>query len=344
MTFANGELPRITVITPCLNGERYIVEAIESVLRQSYPHYEHIVVDGGSTDRTVELLQRYPHLTIIRGCDQGSHDAMNIGLARATGDIIGFLNVDDVYPPLTLHRAARAFVDQAAIDVVVGDSLIFEEVDGARQVRFVFRHPQGVWLPECLFGNPAVNGCFFRRDLFDRLGLFNNDFTITADRDFFVRMAVAGVTSVPLNQPTILYRAHPGSQTINRERANMAQIAAELLDMASLRCRAAANNPRDRHTFRFWRALEGARSAVVQFRGGQRRDALAFLVRCNLRHPLWPLQLAAAAVLRRLARRSYRGGWNADLSGDMAERRLFDASAPYPTLAATALGLSDGAG
>ena len=73
-------LPRISVITPCLNGERYIADAIDSVLRQGYPNYEHIVIDGASTDATLAVLQRYPHLIVVSEPDRGSHEAMNKGI------------------------------------------------------------------------------------------------------------------------------------------------------------------------------------------------------------------------------------------------------------------------
>ena len=93
-----GPWPRITVLTPCLNGARHIGEAADSVQRQRYPDLEHIVLDAGSTDGTLEILGRYPALKVVSEPDEGAHDAMNKGIREATGEIIGFLNVDDLYP------------------------------------------------------------------------------------------------------------------------------------------------------------------------------------------------------------------------------------------------------
>jgi glycosyltransferase involved in cell wall biosynthesis len=104
------DLPRISIITPCLNGEQFIVDTIESVVRQGYPNLEHIVVDGGSTDATLSLLRRYGYLTVISEPDRGSHEAMNKGIARATGDLIAFMNVDDTYPDDTLATIGAAFL------------------------------------------------------------------------------------------------------------------------------------------------------------------------------------------------------------------------------------------
>ena len=315
MTGRSLNLPRISIITPCLNGERYIVDAIESVLRQGYPDLEHIVVDGASTDATLSLLQRYSYLTVISEPDRGSHEAMNKAIARATGDVIAFMNVDDSYPDGTLTTIGTAFAENPSADIVLGDTIVYEnDTGGDRTVRFEFDHPNGIWLMECLFGNPGLNGCFFRRSVFERIGLFNNDFHICADRDFFVRAAIAGVTSVSLNIPTMYYRAHGGSQTINSGRSNIVAITTELFRMASDFLTSSKKTRSHVRLARAWHAFEGARLAFVQVRCGQWLDAAKLFVSYARDNPLWPLYLSRALHLRRSVRQHYRGGWNADLS------------------------------
>jgi len=308
-------LPRISIITPCLNGERYIADAIDSVLRQGYPNCEHIVVDGASTDATLAVLQRYPHLIVVSEPDRGSHEAMNKGIARASGDIIAFLNVDDGYPDGTLLKIGAAFAANPGVEILVGDTVVYEETaPDHRAVRFIFNHPQGIWLTECMFGNPGINGCFFRRSVFEKIGLFNNDFHICADRDLVTRVAMAEMPSVSLNTPTLLYRAHGGSQTINRARSNILRIANELFRMASLFLEASDGTHGDAHLARAWHAFEAARLAFVQVRSGQLSNAAKLFVRCSMQNPLWPLYLWRALYLRYSVRQHYRGGWNADLS------------------------------
>ena len=309
-----SNLPRISIITPCLNGERYIVEAIESVLQQGYPNFEHIIVDGASTDATLTLLQRFSHLTIISEPDRGSHEAMNKGVGRASGDVIAFLNVDDSYPDNTLLKVGAAFAANPGVDILVGDTVVYED-DGSdhRAVRFIFNHPHGNWLTECMFGNPGINGCFFRRSVFERVGLFNNDYHICADRDFVTRAALDEVPSLSLNMQTLFYRAHSGSQTINRTRSNILPIATELFRMASLFLQSGTRTGSYTHLMRAWHAFEGARLAFVQLHSGQLSKAGKLLVGCSLQSPLWPLYLMRAIQLRRNVRQHYRGGWNTDL-------------------------------
>lgn len=116
---ANPAWPRITVLTPCLNAERYIGEVVASVERPQYPNFEHIVVDGGSLDTTLDILGRHSAIIVASERDMNSHDAMNKGLRLATGDIIGFINSDHLYGPGALANIAQAFAADPSFDVAV---------------------------------------------------------------------------------------------------------------------------------------------------------------------------------------------------------------------------------
>src|SRR5467141_2466159 len=116
--------PRISVITPCLNGVRYVGEAIESVLKQDYPNMEHIVVDGGSTDGTLEVLSRYHHLSVLKGPDRGVYDALNKALAVAKGELIGILNSDDRYAD-GVFAAVRNHLTDEKVMALAGTAVSF---------------------------------------------------------------------------------------------------------------------------------------------------------------------------------------------------------------------------
>src|SRR5574342_661003 len=122
---------RLSIITPCLNRVNKVECSIQSVLKQGYPNVEHIMIDGGSIDGTLDILARYSHLKVLSGRDNGMYDALNKGLNIASGEIIGFLNTDDLYADHVFQPVMEYFRDEN-LDAVSGKAQIFEEEkDGA---------------------------------------------------------------------------------------------------------------------------------------------------------------------------------------------------------------------
>src|SRR5215467_1765166 len=121
------EMPKISIVTPSFNHDGFIEEALLSVKKQNYPNLEHIVVDGGSTDGTLEILQRYGsqpgwgHLRWTSEPDHGQSDALNKGFRLAQGDIVGWLNSDDRYRVGCLQKIVQAFSTHSQADVIYGD-------------------------------------------------------------------------------------------------------------------------------------------------------------------------------------------------------------------------------
>jgi len=298
-------LPRITVITPCRNGARFIAEAVESVRRQGYPDVEHIVLDACSTDGTLAVLGRYPEVAVISESDAGPHDAMNRGVSRTNGEVVGFLNVDDFYPDGVLHEVGRTFAADANLDLVVGGSIVFED-DGAgrRQVLFLRSHraANGLWIPELTFGVPGFNGCFFRRRVFEAADNFRIDYPLTGERLFLLRLALAGRTSKLLDRPTIWYRLHPQSRTINREMRQLAEISREYVRMSLELTRRCIGRPEHR-IFLAWHAFEAVKLIVRSLRPGRLAEAIQAFAALNRNDPLWLFRLAEALRLRRAVRR-----------------------------------------
>ena len=303
---AAARLPRITIFTPCRNGERFIAGAIESVRRQGYPELDHVVLDACSTDGTLALLGRYPQLTVISEPDAGAHDAMNKGVARETGEIIGFLNVDDFYPDGALIEVGRIFAEDADVDVVVGRSVVFEDdASGGRKVLFVRSHGEadGLWLSELTFGVPGFNGCFFRRRVFERGAIFRTDYAFTGDRKFLMDLALAGRRSRLLDRPTIWYRLHPGSRTVNREKTHLMEISREYVRMALELAGERRDRPAMHRVFMAWHAFEAAKLTVRSLRAGRLDEAFHIFVALNRCNPLWLLRLVEAFWVRRAVKR-----------------------------------------
>jgi glycosyltransferase involved in cell wall biosynthesis len=186
-------LPRLTIITPSLNQETYLERAIRSVLEQGYPNLEYIVMDGGSTDGSVDVLRRFDSELAhwVSEPDQGQSHAINKGLARATGDVVAYLNSDDYYVPGAFEAVLPLFADQNVSWVSGTCRYLFEDgrVETVWRPRLP-RGPRGSWVRfSWAVPQPAS---FWRRGLFDRFGQFREDLHYVLDTEFMLRIALAG--------------------------------------------------------------------------------------------------------------------------------------------------------
>lgn len=179
---------KISIITVCYNSEATIGDTIASVLAQTHPDVEYILVDGASKDRTMAIVDGYRGSihTVISEPDKGIYDAMNKGIRAATGDLVGILNSDDFYENVdVLATVAAEFAAHPTTDIMFGD-VVFVHPDNLTKVRR--RYSAGHFAPWKLrFGwMPPHPGTFVRRDLYAR-GLYRTDFKIAADYEMFVR-------------------------------------------------------------------------------------------------------------------------------------------------------------
>jgi glycosyltransferase involved in cell wall biosynthesis len=185
--------PKIAIITPSYNQAQFIERTILSVLGQNYPNLEYIVMDGGSRDGTVDILRKYEgSLTWVSEKDKGQADAINKGMARSTGDIIAYLNSDDVYEPGALMRVAEYFSFHPEVRWLTGKCRIIDERD--REVRrpitayknFLLRHYS---YPLLLVTNPVSQpATFWKRSAVDEFGPFDENEHLVMDYDYWLRM------------------------------------------------------------------------------------------------------------------------------------------------------------
>jgi glycosyltransferase involved in cell wall biosynthesis len=175
-----------SIITPSYQQGQYIRQNIESVSQQSWTDIQHIVVDGGSKDETVHILQSYSHLEWVSEKDEGQADALNKGIALATGDIVGWVNSDDFYNANVFQLVAECFSDPA-VQWVIGDLALLDEATG----QLTLLSSPKVSL-ETLQRNPDIvrqQATFFRREFLLRAGGWDKSFYMVMDFDLWIRLA-----------------------------------------------------------------------------------------------------------------------------------------------------------
>jgi len=180
---------KVSIITVCFNSADHIEDAIQSVAAQDHEDIEHLVIDGGSTDGTVDILKSYDQQISywISEADRGIYDAMNKGIAVASGEVVGILNSDDFYFDETIiSQVALAFEDPQ-LDAVYGD-LIF--VDPCNLKKTVRTYSSAKWNPERFARGymPAHPTFFVRRKYYEEYGLFEIDYKIAADYEMLIRL------------------------------------------------------------------------------------------------------------------------------------------------------------
>jgi glycosyltransferase involved in cell wall biosynthesis len=215
-------LPKISVVTPSLNSIHTIRSTIESVRSQNYQNWEHIVIDGGSTDGTLDLLKEYPHLIWVSEKDEGHYHAMNKGILRATGDIVYILNADDCVRPGVLSAVGEAFQQHPEWDALFGD-VRFVNDDGD----VIFRRKEACYdynvlryAKICYVSHQAL---FVRKSVHDRIGLYRHkDYLNACDYEFIMRLGKTGCTVGHLPRYLVDYRFHEHGQSADlRVQRNM---------------------------------------------------------------------------------------------------------------------------
>jgi glycosyltransferase involved in cell wall biosynthesis len=216
---------KISVITPVYNGEKFIASCIQNVIDQNCPSVEHIIADGGSQDKTVEIIQQYaeqyPHLRWSSERDRGQSDAMNRAVRLAQGEIIGVLNVDDLYEPNALNRVLEEFKSLTVPTLLAGNCWVWDEESD----RTYLSRPSNLSLNNLLIGrvhlvNPVAY--FYHRVLHQKIGDYKVDEHYAMDVDFFLKVAmVAQLKYIDVNLGR--YQIYADTKTAIDSRAGLSQ-------------------------------------------------------------------------------------------------------------------------
>ncbi len=187
---------RVSIVTVCFNAEAHLREAIESVLAQGYRDIEYIVVDGASTDGTLEIIKEYEprfegRMHWTSEPDDGLYDAMNKGVASATGNLIGLLNADDLYPPDAVQQAVAIWLDHPEAGVVYGDTCNIDETSAPTLARPAPPEiTREVMMEGMIVGHQSM---FVTAETYRAVGPYDVRYRILADYDFVMRCIRAGV-------------------------------------------------------------------------------------------------------------------------------------------------------
>ena len=202
---------KISIVTVSLNQGKYIEEAIQSVLKQNYKNFEHIIIDGVSTDNTIEILRKYKHLKWISEKDEGQSDALNKGFKRCTGDIIGWLNSDDYYLEDTFNVVKNKLLNPS-IDAVYGN-YIFVNKENEVIRKIIVQKPSKImskficFIPSTTF--------FFKRKIIDRNILIDKNFYISMDKEFFANLLSKNYKIEKIDKFLAKFRWHGANKSID---------------------------------------------------------------------------------------------------------------------------------
>lgn len=202
-----GKYPKVSIVTPSYNQGEYIEQTIKSVVGQDYPNLEYIIIDGGSTDNSVDIIKKYADIhsfiSWVSEKDRGQSHAINKGFKLCTGEIVAWLNSDDVYEKNAIRNQVKILIDNPDVMLVYGDAIIEDEVTGISE-KFKTAEPFDYY--RLIHVNHMIMQptTFWRKKLFDKIGYLDESLNYTMDWEFWIR---AGKEHKIMYNPVVIARA-----------------------------------------------------------------------------------------------------------------------------------------
>jgi glycosyltransferase involved in cell wall biosynthesis len=268
---------KISIITPSLNRAGFLEGAIQSVQAQNYDNYEHIIIDGGSIDQTSIVVRKYPNIIYFCEPDQGMYDALNKGLALATGEIIGFLNTDDLYEQDIFNEVTQYFEDNSLM-AVTGEAIVITKQESGN-IEIVDRYipVKAKLIQKFVQNGPFFNAWFFKRNVFDLIGGFNSSYKISGDLDFMLRFAISEFSFISIKKTIYIYRQHEGSLTFGETRQQRIASAKETLMISRHYLQEVEMPKRTKNLIKTLHTRESAELALQSLWIGDTSDIIDFI-------------------------------------------------------------------
>lgn len=212
---------KFSIITPTLNQAHFIEDTINSVLRQNYKNIEHIVIDGGSSDNTIEILKKYDHIKWISEKDKGQSNAINKGFKLATGDIIAWINSDDYYDDDVFQKIAKYFSENNKCKFLYGDityidrdkNILYEVTGGNLSFKNLIKNPDFVRQPSS----------FWAKEILEEIGYLDESLNVVMDYDYFLRIGKKHEFFY-INENLSFYRLYNETKTISLHKKQIEEL------------------------------------------------------------------------------------------------------------------------
>ena len=217
-----NKISKVSLITVCLNSAKTLTDTIESIVAQSYQNLEYIIIDGGSTDGTLEIIRRHEkHIAVwLSEPDNGIYDAMNKGIRMATGEIVGIVNSDDFLEDNALDVISTSYIKNKQAEVIYGKARV---IDDKAKISFIVRPPLDLSGKKIYGMNIPHGGVYITKKCYEKHGLYNIKYSLAADHELMVRLATRDINFMYIDEILINQRLGGASsanflKTINEYR------------------------------------------------------------------------------------------------------------------------------
>ena len=285
--------PLFTIITPTLNASATLEDAVCSAMGQGIA-YEHLIMDGCSSDRTLEIAHSFPHLTVHSGRDRGLYDALYRGAFFARGEWLVFLQADDWLPEGALAAFRAAMGKNPAAEILTGSAeavhQIGENLWDPRWQR-ASETDKALTVENIALGEPMLNARAIRKSLFKKAGPFDLAYSLASDRDFLLKLAALQPQAATVDAPTYRYRWHEGSRTMNAGNSLSHRLTAENLAIAEKHIKSATALSALR-LLKLWHHRQSTQAALCALEAFDPIGFVRVIPQVVARDPSWPFAFA----------------------------------------------------